>query len=56
MRQHIQQEVKVNKLNLKQVFWVCQDKFVFDLTLSPFYCSFVLSLSAIVIFINLSAV
>lgn len=34
MGPHIQQEVKVNKHNLKHVFWVCQDKFVSDLTLS----------------------
>lgn len=35
MRQHIQQEVKVNKHTLKHVCYVCRDKFVFDLTLSP---------------------
>lgn len=56
IRLHVEQELTGNKHTLKHIFCVCQGKLGFDLSLPPPpYCSFVLSLSDIVIFINLSA-
>lgn len=55
IRLHVQQELTGNEHTLKHIFCVCQGKFGFDLSPPPPYCSFVLSLSDIVIFINLSA-
>lgn len=55
IRLQVQHELTGNKHTLIHIFCVCQGKSGFDLSPTPPYCSFVLSLSDIVIFINLSA-